>query len=194
MYDQSNELFEILKYSGKSTGRCKPRSEVHRDGDWHGCVHIWVFCGENVLLQKRSAEKDVFPNCIDASCTGHMDPGETPVAAALRELHEELGIRADASDLLPIRRRHVITHIPPLYNREIAHIFLLKPSVDRNALRYQEEEIDSLLLMTPGDLSDVLREKNPAYCIIPAEWKQIRKIRAAGGAHAGLRTFFIKRF
>lgn len=58
------------------------------------CHEISVFVLNNqgqVLLQKRSANKKYFPNTW-ALCTGHVENGETPKEAALRELNEELGV------------------------------------------------------------------------------------------------------
>ena len=177
MHDQSKELFEILKYNGKPTGTLKPRGEVHRDGDRHGSVHVWVFDGEEVLLQKRAKDKDVFPGYIDASCTGHIDPGETPAEAALRELSEELGIHAEASDLRFILRQRVTNRIPPLYNREIDYVFLLEKPIDRAALKYQQEEIESIFFLDGDILSEMLSAKEPFFCIIPKEWRKLRRIR-----------------
>ena len=177
MHDQSKELFEILKYNGKPTGRLKPRGEVHRDGDLHGSIHVWVFDGAEVLLQKRSADKDVFPGYIDASCTGHIDPKETPTEAALRELSEELGITAEEKDLRFILRQHVTNRIPPLFNRELDYVFLLEKPVDREKIVWQQEEIESILFLDEGILSEMLREGEVPFCIIPKEWKKVRRMR-----------------
>ena len=59
------ELFDIRTPDGEVTGQAKERSAVHRDGDWHGTAHIWLVRRQNgrlqVLLQKRSREKETFP-------------------------------------------------------------------------------------------------------------------------------------
>lgn len=92
------EYFEILNEDGSLTGILKERSLVHRDGDLHGASHIWVICREGeklwILLQKRSEEKDSYPGCFDVSAAGHLDPGESFLDGALRELGEELGLNA----------------------------------------------------------------------------------------------------
>jgi hypothetical protein len=38
-------------------GVSKPRGAVHRDGDWHRSVHVWLTDGSSLLLQRRSAHK-----------------------------------------------------------------------------------------------------------------------------------------
>jgi isopentenyl-diphosphate delta-isomerase len=46
-----------------------------------------------MLLQRRSAVKEAFPNRWTASASGHVDEGETWEKAAYREMMEEIGIR-----------------------------------------------------------------------------------------------------
>lgn len=78
----------------------KPRGEVHRDGDWHRSVHIWlVDDDQRVLLQKRSEFKDTHPGLFDVSCAGHITANDPVLETAVRELEEELGITMDPEDL-----------------------------------------------------------------------------------------------
>jgi len=56
-------------------------------------AHIFVFNAKNELfLQRRAPTKDIYPNLIAPSASGHVDINETPKQAAMRELKEELGI------------------------------------------------------------------------------------------------------
>jgi|DewCreStandDraft_4_1066084.scaffolds.fasta_scaffold01724_20 isopentenyldiphosphate isomerase len=91
----SEELFEIVNDRDEIIGRA-PRSEVHRRGLKHRAVHVLVFNrrGE-VFLQKRSPTKDCFPGVWDSSASGHLAPGESYDAGAVREVAEELGWRLD---------------------------------------------------------------------------------------------------
>lgn len=43
--------------------------------------HIYIFL--QVLLQKRSARKDTYPNLWDTSCAGHLSAGETAIQAGM---------------------------------------------------------------------------------------------------------------
>ena len=59
----------------------------------HKVVHVLVFNDAgNLLLQKRSMNKDVAPGKWDTSVGGHVSPGEDLKTAALREMKEELGV------------------------------------------------------------------------------------------------------
>ena len=44
----------------------------------------------NVLLQKRSANKKLWPNLLDVTTGGHVDSGEFGRQALIRETKEEL--------------------------------------------------------------------------------------------------------
>lgn len=83
-----NELGEIIN--------TLPRSAIHGNPSlMHRVVHVLVFNrrGE-LLLQKRSMNKDVAPGKWDTSVGGHIDAGETISEAVKREMEEELGIAA----------------------------------------------------------------------------------------------------
>lgn len=47
------EYFDLLSLTGEPLGITKERNAVHRDGDWHPSVHIFVIQGDRVLLQRR---------------------------------------------------------------------------------------------------------------------------------------------
>ncbi len=85
MFDVVNERNEII--------RQERRSEVHRQNLLHRAVHVFIRNrrGE-LLLQKRSSQKDVAPNTWDSSAAGHLAAGEGYDEAAQREVKEELGV------------------------------------------------------------------------------------------------------
>lgn len=88
-----SEFFEIVDENDEVIGLAR-RSECHGNpGLVHRVAHVLVFNrrGE-LLLQKRSMNKDIQPGRWDTSVGGHLDPGETYYDAALREMREELGI------------------------------------------------------------------------------------------------------
>lgn len=76
-------------------GTSKPRGMVHRDGDWHRSVHVWLASSSTLLMQMRSDKKDTFPSRWDVSCAGHMSGNDGSLETAVRELEEELGLCID---------------------------------------------------------------------------------------------------
>ncbi len=90
--DGGEEIFDVVNERDEIIGQAT-RSEVHRCGWRHRAVHVLVFNrrGE-VFLQKRSMQKDCHPGVWDSSASGHLGPGESYEAGAVRELAEELGL------------------------------------------------------------------------------------------------------
>jgi len=87
------ELLEVVNEHGEVL-RTLPRSVIHGDPSlMHRVVHILVSNdGGELLLQKRSMNKDVAPGKWDTSVGGHVNAGETIHEALRREMEEELGI------------------------------------------------------------------------------------------------------
>ena len=57
----------------------------------HCCVGALVLNERGrLLVQRRAADRKLFPNCWDI-IGGHVEPGETLVAALEREIYEETG-------------------------------------------------------------------------------------------------------
>ena len=94
------EIFDVVDTAGNIIGKAT-RAECHGNPELlHRTAHVLVFNEKKELwLQKRSADKDIQPNKWDTSVGGHLDSGENPVNAALREMKEEIGIEVGADDL-----------------------------------------------------------------------------------------------
>lgn len=77
------------------------RLECHDGvGLLHRAFTVLVFDGSgNVLLQRRSGEKLLWPGYWETSCSGHPSPGEDLVEAARRRMEAELGFSIELEDL-----------------------------------------------------------------------------------------------
>jgi 16S rRNA (adenine1518-N6/adenine1519-N6)-dimethyltransferase len=85
--DFVNEKDEVI---GKA-----PIDEIYDKKLWHRIVHIFVFNSKGEMaLKLRSRQKKFLPLYWSAPVGGHVLAGETYEKAALRELQEELGIKA----------------------------------------------------------------------------------------------------
>lgn len=95
MKDNNQELFPLVNEEGHVIGKAT-RGECHNGSHLlHPVVHLHVFNSRGeVYLQKRPEWKDIQPGKWDTAVGGHIDYGETPEKALLREVREELGIEA----------------------------------------------------------------------------------------------------
>ena len=92
MTAQPEEIFDVVDLTDRVVGQA-PRSMVHSQHLLHRAVHVLLFDpAGSLLVQKRSATKDSYPNCYDSSASGHLNSGEDYDAAADRETQEELGL------------------------------------------------------------------------------------------------------
>jgi len=93
----SGELLEVVDEQDRLTGRILDKNLVHQQGQWHRVAHVWITDGERLLQQRRGVNTKIMPGRWDASASGHVDPGESYLDAAQRELQEEMGLELPAS-------------------------------------------------------------------------------------------------
>lgn len=177
------ELLDIRDRQGKPTGEIKERERVHEDGDLHGTAHVWVLRMKapdscDLLLQKRSADKDSFPGCYDISSAGHIPSGQDFLTSALRELEEELGIIASPEDLIFIGMHEGYTETEfrgkPFRNHEISKVYLYTKPVRIEDLTLQAEEVESVKWMDLEDCIKKAEEKDSDYILWDKELEMIR--------------------
>lgn len=162
-----DEWVDIVDKFGKLTGKVCLKSEAHKQGYWHPCINIWLYNlqGE-VLIQKRVADKDTFPNLWDVSVAGHIGAGEIPIEAAQRELSEELGVE------IPIEKFEEIgsylsehTHLNDVIDREFHYVYIAELVVPIDTLILQAEEVADIELVPFTVLTNTWlnEEKNKEY-------------------------------
>ncbi len=142
------EPLDVLDAAGLPTGEVKARGQVHRDGDWHRAIHIWIVQhGRYVLLQRRSRDKRLEPLKLDVSVGGHLRAGET-LLDALREAEEELGLELRPGQVeylgTAVSERFYPQLDPPLVDREHQDVYVALDDRPLPAYRLQASEVDTL--------------------------------------------------
>jgi isopentenyldiphosphate isomerase len=156
-----HERFDIVRADGAPLGRSKPRAEVHRDGDWHRAVHVWVAgfdaAGESFLIcQRRGLGKDTWPGRLDATVGGHLRAGED-VADALRECDEEIGVAVTLADLRPLGTHLAVSESEPgIVDRELQAVFLLRDDRPLTGYRPNPAELAALVRLPLPALLELL--------------------------------------
>jgi len=123
-----NEAFDVVTFDGKPTGLVKPRAAVHRDGDWHRSIHVWVAGSDEggpfLTFQRRSFAKDTCGGKLDATVGGHFRANET-LDETLREVEEEIGVAVNHADLVPLGVRVSINDAgADIRDHELQSVFL----------------------------------------------------------------------
>ena len=159
------EYFDVLDDKGIKTGETKLRTEVHRDGDWHKEVYVWIVNDKNeILLQKRSPAKIDNPNMWDISVGGHVVAGNGSLDTAIQEIKEELDIDISESEIqfvgtLKSARKHTETFI----NNSFGDIYLYRLPRDINNLKLQEDEVSEVKYFSIPELKDMIARKDPTF-------------------------------
>lgn len=100
----SGELLTVYDADGRPCGD-HPRAVVHAQGLFHHVCHLWTVgirdSVPGLWLQQRQFDRPLYPGGFDLSATGHIDPGETPETAMLREAREESGLLLQPADIIP---------------------------------------------------------------------------------------------
>ena len=166
-----DQLYEVSK---ESTGVYYTHiMQVLSMMGYTGTVHIWIRRktekGYDLLLQKRSKQKDSFPGCYDISSAGHISAGDEPLETALRELEEELGIKAEPEQLKKVCM-HEGSMNGNFYgrefkNHEISTVYMYEETVDITKLKLQKEEVEEVMWMDQEELIQKVRDGGIPNCI-----------------------------
>ena len=130
------ELIDQLDEDGEFLG-VVDKDEAHQKGLWHRAVHVWIVNDKKeILLQYRCHQKKFFPDVWDASFAGHVDTGENPINAVIREGKEELGIDVDVSKLshlFTIKEQQTYNDI---ISNEFVDVFLLRDKLEEKIMQH----------------------------------------------------------
>ncbi len=167
------EYLDVCDECGEPTGEIVERNAAHREGVLHRTAHVWLVRIKDghteVLLQKRSGQKDSFPGLYDTSSAGHIPAGSGVVESALRELNEELGITADREELHFAGTFHIgydkVFHGKIFRDREIAFVYVYNASPGEAEMRLQQEEIEEVKWFRLSSLCASLQAERSKFCV-----------------------------
>jgi isopentenyldiphosphate isomerase len=141
----AQELLRIYTPGGEPTDTFKPRAEVHRDGDWHATVHLWVLNSSGELLfQKRSDDAELHPGLWDVSAAGHVVGDDSLEVSLERESLEELGVTVSAKDAEWLFTLQTQLHTETLHERVFQHIYLMHKDIALSELHLQQDEVTAV--------------------------------------------------
>lgn len=171
------EFLDVVDENGIPTGETVERSVAHANGIRHRTSHVWLLrkrpAGVEVLLQKRSDDKDSFPGCYDTSSAGHIPAGVDFEDSALRELREELGLTAEKSELndcgLIRIKSDSVFHGAPFRDNQVSKVFYIWKDVEPEEMKLQESEVSGAVWMLLDECRRRVRDNTIQHCILPEE-------------------------
>jgi len=153
------ELFDVLNESGRYTGKIETREICHKEGLWHKAVVVFVINSKGqVLLQKRSANKKLWPNMWDMTMGGHVLAGEFGFEAGIREAKEELGIELKQNEMIFIGSVISTDIKGDIINKHFNEYYITHKDIDITKLELQEEEVSGVKWMDKEEI--IARIKN----------------------------------
>ena len=158
----------------EKTGEIIDKSAAHRLGIWHSCIHLIIISKDKtkVLFQKRSNDKDLYPNMWDISVGGHIMSRESDMDAVKRELKEELGI--DSNNIEFVKRYKEELSNNGVDSKEIVSLFIMYLDNNVRKFKLQKEEVSNIKWFNKIELEKLIKDRK----VIPhvEEYNLLRNI------------------
>ena len=172
------ELWDAYDRDGNRTGEVLVRGEPVPAGRYHLVCGILVEHADGTfLLMKRHPQKETWPGVYEASGGGSVIAGEDVYDAALRELCEETGVRAES--------------LEPLYEesrrQSLYYGYLCKTDCPKDSIVLQEGETVDYKWATVQEIAEMIKI-SPPVCLIQRGVQVYLGLMEAGGQE-NLRVF-----
>lgn len=152
VYNKRRENMNILKERG-----------TLEEGEYSISVHVWILEKDNILIQKRSDNRKMFPSLWEQSGGGVIN-GETSLNAVKREVREELGIRLNDDEIIYIGS---YTRV-----KDIVDIWAVQKNILQDDIKLQKGEVSEIKKVTFKQFEEMLMSGevvptiNPSYEIL----------------------------
>ena len=152
--DPQNELLIEVNSKNEIIGSI-PRGIAHKSPEkFYRTIYVVVKNDKDeILFQKRSSTKDLFPDCWDLSVGGHVDFGKGYIETAVRELREELDFIVTEEELKFLGE--VLVKLPS--SNEFFNVFEYNlKSTDK--VDILEDEVSETVWMTMTQVKESMKE------------------------------------
>jgi len=158
------EFIDILTENGQATNKIKERSQVHKDGDWHKVVQLFVINGSKILLQQRALTKKSEPGKWCASASGHISAGENSYETAVKEFNEELGLKIEKDKLQLIDSFKspsvFINNGERIYNNHFVDLYISKQKINIDDVKIQTGEVCQVKFFEINDFEKMVKMRD----------------------------------
>lgn len=155
-----DELIDIFDKNQKFI-KSEMKSVAHRLGHWHKSIHGYLINNKKeIIIQKRSADKDLYPNIWDVSFAGHVSAGESTKTSAIRECQEELGIKLKTSEVEYVCTTPEKLKWGDVKSNEFVDTFICRKNFSK--IVKQDEEVDDVKVIPVADFVKMIEKKDPS--------------------------------
>ncbi len=93
-------MLEVIDENDNTVG-LETRAKIHQDGLLHREIHVWFVTPQGeIIFQHRAKDKDTYPDKLDATVGGHVEPKMSYEKTAIKECKEETGVDIDIKNLV----------------------------------------------------------------------------------------------
>lgn len=171
------EKFDVLNKLGEFTGQVATRAECHKEGLWHRAVYAFIIDEKgNILLQKRSSNKRLWPNKWDVTVGGHVDSGEFGRQALIREAKEELGIEISDNDIKYLVGSTSINEEGDIINKHYNECYLITKNIDISNIKIQEDEVSEVKYFSKEEVLKRISNNYEGLTVKTGVWNFLQKI------------------
>ena len=171
------EIVDVVDKRGIPTGEQVEREQAHTLGIRHRTSHVWIVRRKEgrlqVLLQKRSENKDSFPGCYDISSAGHIPAGVDFVSSAVRELKEELGCEVKPEELIYCGQRcfefQDTFHGKVFHDNQVSNVYALWLDREPETFSLQKEEVSEVKWFDFQECMEKVEKNEIPNCIFTEE-------------------------
>jgi isopentenyldiphosphate isomerase len=157
----NKEMLEVVDNDDEVIG-LETRKKIHKKGLWHREAHVWFYTPQGeIIFQHRAKDKETYPDLLDATVGGHVEPGHSYLETAVKETEEETGVAVKPENLVLITKFKTESYdeVTKLHNNafktEFAYCY--KGNVndlkveDNQGLGFEAWPVDTLLSLSDKD-------------------------------------------
>lgn len=150
------ELWDVYDGAGnRIDGRVSVRGKHDlRDFEYHMVVYVWIINDRNQIIISKRQKGKPFEGAWE--CTGGcVQRGEGSLEAAVREVHEELGLTLDPADgkLFCRYKRNY-----PKGAKALCDVWVFRRNFALSDLVLQKEEVSAAKMISAEELREMLRD------------------------------------
>lgn len=170
------EYFDVLNVWGEFTGKIETREICHEQGLWHRAVYGFIFNKEgDVLLQKRSVNKKLWPSLWDVTAGGHVLAGEFGMQAIIREIKEELNIDVNEDEVKYLVCSTSSGQKGNIINNHFNEAFIINKDIDISQIKLQKEEVSDIKWFTKKEILDRINNNYEGITEKTGSWNFLKK-------------------